>query len=92
MEMERAFDVPDGHERQRLHLLGCTRLLDSEASAAFDRITRMAAEMFDTPISLVSLVDQHRQWFKSRYGLDVAQTERESSFCAHAIKSARGWS
>ena len=89
MEMERAFDVPDGHERQRLHLLGCTRLLDSEASAAFDRITRMAAEMFDTPISLVSLVDQHRQWFKSRYGLDVAQTERESSFCAHAIKSAR---
>ena len=75
-------------ERQRLNLLGCTRLLDTEASEGFDRITRLAAKSFNVPIALVSLVDEHRQWFKSRYGLDVEQTDRGSSFCSHAIKRA----
>ncbi len=75
----------DARERQRLDLLACTRLLDSEDNAAFDRITRLAAELFDAPIALVSLVDKRRQWFKSRIGLEVRETDRSSSFCSHAI-------
>ena len=78
-------DPIDAHEQQRLELLACTRLLDTEANAAFDRITRLAAELFDMPIALVSLVDRRRQWFKSRIGLDVRETDRSSSFCSHAI-------
>ena len=69
-------DHPDTHERQRLELLACTRLLDSEENDAFDRITRLAADLFDVPIALVSLVDERRQWFKSRIGLDVRETPR----------------
>lgn len=53
----------------------------------FDRITRTAARLFDVPIALISLVDTDRQWFKSRYGLEVASTTREVSFCGHAIAS-----
>ena len=79
-------DPSNCHERQRLNLLGCTRLLDTEASEGFDRITRLAVRLFNTPIALVTLVDERRQWFKSRYGFDVEETSRESSFCAHAIQ------
>lgn len=74
------------HERQRLALLSCTRLLDTDANEAFDRITRLAASLFDAPIALISLVDERRQWFKSRIGLDVRETDRSSSFCSHAIE------
>ncbi len=74
------------HERERLALLSCTRLLDSGANEAFDRITRLAASLFDVPISLISLVDERRQWFKSRIGLDVRETDRGTSFCSHAIE------
>ena len=73
------------HERQRLELLACTRLLDTEANEAFDRITRLASDVFDVPIALVSLVDERRQWFKSRVGLDIRETDRSSSFCTHTI-------
>lgn len=73
------------HERQRLELLACTRLLDTEANEAFDRITRLAARIFDVPTALITLVDERRQWFKSRVGLDVRETDRSSSFCSHAI-------
>jgi len=77
------------HERQRLDLLACTRLLDSDANEAFDRITRLAVDIFDVPIALVTLVDERRQWFKSRIGLDVRETDRSSSFCSHAIQTPR---
>jgi EAL domain-containing protein (putative c-di-GMP-specific phosphodiesterase class I)/GAF domain-containing protein len=78
-------DDSDTHERQRLELLACTRLLDSEENESFDRITRLAASLFDAPIAMVSLVDRRRQWFKSRIGLAVRETARSSSFCSHAI-------
>lgn len=74
------------HERERLELLSCTRLLDSEANEAFDRITRLAADVFDVPMALISLIDERRQWFKSRVGLDVRETDRSTSFCSHAIQ------
>lgn len=76
------------HEQQRLDLLGRTGLLDTEASQSFDRITRLAARLFGVPIALVSFVDEDRQWFKSRFGLDVSQTGRDVSFCSHAIGQA----
>ncbi len=61
------------------------RILDSESNAMFDDLTRLAAAICESPISLISLVDQDRQWFLSRVGLDVPQTPRDISFCAHAI-------
>ncbi len=72
-------------EQQRLHALRRLALLDSPAEERFDRITRLAARLFDVPIALISFVDQDRQWFKSRFGNIGAQTSREQSFCAHAI-------
>ena len=74
-----------GRERARLAALKRTQLLDSPDSAFFDRVTRRMAAVLDVPIVLVSLVDEKRQWFKSRVGLDAAQTPRAISFCAHAV-------
>ncbi|CAD7557055.1 GGDEF domain-containing protein [Aeromonas hydrophila] len=76
--------IPD-NERLRLDALRRISILDSSAEERFDRITRMARSMFDVPISLVSLVDENRQWFKSCCGLPVQETPRDVSFCGHAI-------
>ena len=53
--------------------------------AGFDRLVSLAARLFNVPIALVSLVDDERQWFKARCGLDVEQTPRSISFCVYAI-------
>lgn len=74
-----------GDEKERLAALYRYRLLDTPREEAFDRITRLAARLFDTPISLITLVDENRQWFKSKVGIRVEQGTREASFCAHAI-------
>ena len=76
--------APD-NERLRLDALRRLAVLDSPAEERFDRITRMARNMFDVPIALVSLVDENRQWFKSCCGLSVRETARDISFCGHAI-------
>ncbi|WDO03066.1 sensor domain-containing diguanylate cyclase [Aeromonas allosaccharophila] len=76
--------VPD-NERLRLDALRRLAILDSPVEERFDRITRMARNMFDVPIALVSLVDENRQWFKSCCGLPVLETPRDISFCGHAI-------
>lgn len=72
-------------ESRRLDKLASYEVLDTPAEEDFDRITRLIASLLDVPISLVSLVDETRQWFKSHHGLDTAETPRECSFCAHAI-------
>ena len=72
-------------EVQRLASLQALDILDTGAEPAFDRITRMAAQQFDVPIALVTLVDSARQWFKSKVGLAVSETPREDSFCQFAI-------
>ena len=76
--------LPD-NEGQRLRSLQALDILDTPPEERFDRLTRVARKLFDTPIALMSLVDADRQWFKSRPGLDFQQTPRDQSFCAHAI-------
>ena len=77
-------DKPE-NEEARLQKLREYDILDTDAEQAFDRITRIVAKTIGVPISLVSLVDEDRQWFKSRYGLDATETPRDLAFCAHAI-------
>ncbi len=73
------------NESQRLAALHRLNILDTPPEERFDRLTRIAARLFDVPVVLVSLVDQNRQWFKSVQGLPERETPRSSSFCAHAI-------
>ena len=73
------------NEKQRLQTLRNLKLLDTPPEERFDRVTRLARQVFNTPIALVSLVDADRQWFKSRQGLDAEETPRSISFCGHAI-------
>jgi len=72
-------------EAQRLESLRDYGVLDTPREAAFDDLTRIAAQICGTPMALVSLVDESRQWFKSEFGLDARETPREVAFCAHAI-------
>ena len=76
------------NEEERLKALHDLQLLDSAPEPAFDALTRLAANLLNVPIAVVSLVDATRQWFKSRIGLDATQTSREVAFCAHAILGA----
>ena len=73
------------NEAERLHALRTLQILDTSHEERFDRVTRMAKRMFGVSISLVSLVDEDRQWFKSKQGLEASETSREISFCGHAI-------
>ena len=75
------------NEAQRLQTLRLYDILDTEPEKVFDDLTEASAKIFETPICLVSLVDEVRQWFKSAYGLDVRETARDIAFCAHAILS-----
>ena len=77
-------DTPE-NENQRLRTLHSIDILDTDPEERFDRLTRLAKRVFDVPIALVSLVDENRQWFKSRAGVDACETDRDISFCGHAI-------
>jgi len=79
--------IPD-YEVPRLQALRVRGLLDTPAEERFDRLTRLARQVFGVQIALVSLIDAERQWFKSRQGLDVCETSRDISFCGHAILAA----
>lgn len=73
-------------ETARLEALRALGVMDTAPEARFDRITALASDLFDAPIALVSLVDDHRQWFKSRVGLEACSTDRSLAFCAHALE------
>lgn len=72
-------------EERRLAALRELGMLDTPPEERFDRLTRLAAALFGVPIALITLVDRDRQWLKSRHGIDVRETPRDSSFCAHAL-------
>jgi hypothetical protein len=73
------------NEVERLAALHALDVLDTAPEADFDDVVALASEICGAPISLVSLVDRHRQWFKAKIGMDLAETERDVAFCAHAI-------
>ncbi len=73
-------------ETKRLEALHRYDVLDTPPEESFDRITRLAKSALRVPMVLVSLVDEDRQWFKSRQGLDATETPRDISFCTHAIQ------
>ena len=73
-------------ERERLRALHSYSILDTSPELAFDNVTAMCAELLEVPIALVSLIDANRQWFKSRVGIGIDQTERSIAFCDYAIR------
>ncbi|MES1260240.1 MAG: GAF domain-containing protein, partial [Acidobacteriota bacterium] len=72
-------------EEERLRAVRGLEILDTPPEPAFDRLTRLAARLLKAPMALLSLVEENRQWFKSRVGLDICETSREVAFCAHAL-------
>jgi diguanylate cyclase (GGDEF)-like protein len=76
-------------EETRLETLRGCELLDTEPEAGYDDAVRLAALLCDVPIALVTLVDECRQWFKAKIGLEIPETPRKVSFCAHAVVEER---
>ncbi len=72
-------------EAERIKLLQSYSILDTLPEIEYDNLTKLAAEICKTPVSLISLVDNSRQLFKSHFGFELEETPREQSFCAHAI-------
>jgi len=73
------------NEQKRLKVLWQYEVLDTVPEEVFDDLTELAARICEAPIALISLVDESRQWFKSKVGTTVKETSRDISFCAHAI-------
>src|SRR5215831_21038442 len=76
------------NEKKRLKVLWQYEVLDTVPEELFDDLTELAARICEAPIALISLVDEKRQWFKSKVGTTVNETTRDISFCAHAIKQS----
>ena len=72
-------------EADRIAILRGLNILDTPPEERFDRLTRLTQRLLNVPITLISLIDTNRQWFKSCRGLDASETSRSISFCGHAI-------
>src|SRR2546425_7719507 len=82
--MAMSYPVP-ANEIERLRILRAYKILDTKPEERFDDLTKLAALICGVPISLISLIDTDRQWFKSKFGLDLNETPRAQAFCTHAI-------
>jgi diguanylate cyclase (GGDEF)-like protein/PAS domain S-box-containing protein len=82
------FPVPE-NEEARVQLLHELELLDTDSEPLFDRITLLVKELLDADAALISLIDEHRQWFKARVGITESETPRNLSFCTHAVASGK---
>mmetsp|Transcript_17458 Transcript_17458/g.22657 ORF Transcript_17458/g.22657 Transcript_17458/m.22657 type:complete len:800 (-) Transcript_17458:518-2917(-) len=78
------YPVPK-NEKERIKILNSYQILDSAQELVFDRITTLASRLFESEIALLTFVDNERQWFKSKHGLNVCETNRSSAFCAYTI-------
>jgi GAF domain-containing protein len=85
-----ATHIPE-NDAQRLEQVRRYEILDTPPDGAFDRITELAARLFDVPISIVSIVDKDRIWFKSHHGIDVEEIGRDSGLCASAVCQFEPW-
>lgn len=81
-----AQDVANLQERRRLEVLERLQILDTGPEARFDRIVEMTSRLFGAPICLITLLDEQRQWFKARHGVEIKETPRSQAFCDHAIR------
>lgn len=79
--------VPE-NEAQRLKALEGYKIMDTSVEEVFDNFTYLASQLCETPVALISLLDENRQWFKSKIGIDVIEMPRNISFCGHAISHA----
>lgn len=77
--------LPHDVEQSRLAALGALQVMDTPSDPSIDRIVRLAADIMGVPIALVALIDNEREWFKARVGLDIETVPRSQSFCAHAL-------
>lgn len=83
-------NAPSKVESARLTALNRYAILDTEPEQSFDDLVSLASYICQTPMAFLSLVDDHRQWFKSKVGVEVRETPIESSICAHAIQQGSG--
>lgn len=85
--MEDSLNISCQKDTERIKALKKYEILDTPPDGSFDQLTKLAAKLLDVPIALISLVDTDRIWFKSRFGLDVSQIDRDPGLCASVILS-----
>lgn len=86
MKRKADYPIPD-NDADRVHALRRYGILDSAVEPSYERLTRLASRILDMPISLISLMDEERQWFKSKVGIDASETPRSLAFCNYTICS-----
>ncbi len=84
MDMQLPFPVP-ANEAERLQALHAYAILDTLPEAVFDDVVGLVSSICEVPIALISLLDEDRQWFKAKVGIEAEQTARSEAFCSHAI-------